>query len=41
MLLPGEVPAYMMGGVIHVRYGSSDVQAQPKDLRRLIMQYAF
>ena len=37
----GEVPAYMMGGVIYVRYGSADVQAQPEDLRRLITEYAF
>ena len=32
----GEAPAYMMAGVIYVRYGSSDVQAQPDDLKRLV-----
>ncbi len=36
----GEAPAYMMGGVIYIRYGSSDVQAQPEDLSRLITEYA-
>jgi hypothetical protein len=30
-----------MGGVIYVRSGSADVQAQPEDLARLISQYAF
>jgi ATP-dependent DNA helicase RecG len=37
----GEDPLYMIGGVIYVRQGSSDVQAQPEDLRRLVSQYAF
>src|SRR5437870_12711547 len=37
----GEAPAYMMRGVIYVRDGSSDVQAQLEDLRRLVSQYAF
>lgn len=37
----GEATAYMMSGVIYVRDGSSDVQAQPDDLRRLIAQYAY
>jgi hypothetical protein len=36
----GEAPAYMIGGVIYIRYGSSDAQAQPEDLRRLIIEYA-
>jgi hypothetical protein len=36
----GEAPAYMMGGVIYIRYGSPDVQAQPEDLSRLITEYA-
>jgi hypothetical protein len=36
----GEAPVYMMGGVIYIRYGSSDVQAQPEDLSRLITEYA-
>jgi hypothetical protein len=37
----GEAPAYMVGGTIYVRYGSSDVQAQPEDVVRLVSQYAF
>ncbi len=36
----GEATAYMMGGVIYIRSGSSDVQAQPEDLTRLITEYA-
>jgi hypothetical protein len=36
----GEAPAYMLGGVIYVRYGSSDIQAQPEDLDRLFTEYA-
>ena len=36
----GEAPAYMMGGVIYIRYGSADVQAQPEDLTRLITEHA-
>ena len=32
--------AYMISGVIYVRDGSSDVQAQPEDLRRLMGEYA-
>ena len=37
----GEAPVYMMNGVIYLRDGSSDVQAQPEDLKRLIPDYAF
>jgi len=37
----GEAPAYMIGGTIYVRYGSSDVQAQPEDVLRLVSQHAF
>jgi len=37
----GESPAYMMGGAIYVRNGSSDVQAQTEDVVRLVSQYAF
>ncbi len=37
----GEATAYMMGGVIYIRDGSSDVQAQPDDLKRLIVEYAY
>lgn len=36
----GEATVYMMAGVIYVRDGSSDVQAQPQDLRRLVTEYA-
>jgi hypothetical protein len=37
----GEAPVYMIGGVIYLRYGSADVQAQPEDLRRLAAEFAF
>jgi|ERR1019366_6849163 hypothetical protein len=37
----GEEPAYLLNGVIYYRYGSSDVQAQPEDLRRLIADFAY
>jgi len=37
----GEAPAYLLSGVIYVRSGSSDVQAQPEDLRRLVAKVAF
>jgi Putative DNA-binding domain len=37
----GEAPAYIIGGVIYLRYGSSDVQAQPEDIGRLVSEYAF
>lgn len=33
----GGVPPYMMGGVIYIRRGSSDVQAQPEDVRWLLI----
>lgn len=36
----GEEPVYLLNGAIYVRYGSSDVQAQPEDLRRLVSEYA-
>ena len=32
----GTAIAYLLGGVIYVRYGSSDVPAQPEDLARLL-----
>jgi hypothetical protein len=35
----GEAPVYMIGGVIYVRDGSSDFQAQPEDLSRLVLGY--
>lgn len=37
----GEAPAYMIGGIIYVRCGSSDVQAQPEDVLRLVSQHSF
>ena len=37
----GEAPVYMIGGVIYLRHGSADVQAQPEDLRRLVAEFAF
>jgi hypothetical protein len=40
MISRGEAPAHMLGGVIYVRDGSSDIQAQPEDLKRLITEYA-
>jgi predicted HTH transcriptional regulator len=36
----GEAPAYLLNGVIYIRSGSSDVQAQPEDLQRLIAEFA-
>jgi len=37
----GDAQAYLMNGVIYVRSGSTDVQAQPEDLNRLFHEYAF
>lgn len=37
----GDAQAYLMNGVIYVRSGSMDVQAQPEDLKRLVMEYGF
>jgi hypothetical protein len=37
----GEAPAYMIGGTLYVRHGSSDVQAQPEDVVRLVTRHAF
>jgi schlafen family protein len=36
----GEAPAHMLGGVVYLRDGSSDVQAQAEDLIRLVAEYA-
>jgi hypothetical protein len=36
----GEAPVYMLDGVVYLRQGSSDVQAQPDDLTRLIAAFA-
>jgi hypothetical protein len=41
VVVRGEDPAYLMGGVIYIRYGSSDVQAQPEDVKRIVLNYAF
>jgi predicted HTH transcriptional regulator len=37
----GEAPLHIIDGVVYVRYGSSEVQAQPEDLKKLVTQYAF
>jgi hypothetical protein len=37
----GEAPLYMMDGVVYLRQGSSDVQAQPEDLIGLVAEFAF
>jgi len=36
----GMVLAHLLNGVIYVRNGSSDVQAQPEDLNKLVAEYA-
>lgn len=40
MVSRGEAPAHMLGGVVYIRDGSSDIQAQPEDLLRLFTEYA-
>ena len=37
----GEAPVYMLDGVVYLRQGSSDVQAQPDDIISLIAEFAF
>lgn len=37
----GEEPIYMLNGVIYLRSGSSDVQAQPEEVQRLFLDYAY
>lgn len=37
----GEAPPYMIGGTVYIRHGSSDVQAQPEDIIRLLSDYRF
>ncbi len=37
----GEAPIYLLNGTIYVRDGSSDVQAQPDHLKRLVAEFAF
>jgi len=34
----GEAPAHMLGGVVYLRDGSSDIQAQTEDLIRLVTE---
>lgn len=36
----GEDPLHFVDGVVYVRYGSSDVKAQPEMVKRLLAQYA-
>jgi predicted HTH transcriptional regulator len=33
-----DVPPYMMGGTLYIRHGSSDVQARPDEVVRLVSQ---
>jgi hypothetical protein len=37
----GEAPVYMLDGVVYLRQGSSDVQAQPDDSISLVAEFAF
>jgi predicted HTH transcriptional regulator len=37
----GDAQAYFMNGIIYVRYGSTDVQAGPEDLKRLVMEFGY
>jgi predicted HTH transcriptional regulator len=37
----GEAPVYMLDGVVYLRQGSSDVQAQPGDIISLVAEFAF
>jgi hypothetical protein len=37
----GEAPVYMLDGVVYLRQGSSDVQAQPDDIVSLVAEFAF
>jgi ATP-dependent DNA helicase RecG len=37
----GEAPLYMLDGVVYFGEGSTDFQAQPDDLRRLVAEFAF
>jgi ATP-dependent DNA helicase RecG len=37
----GEAPVYMLDGLVYLRQGSADVQAQPDDLTRLVAEFAF
>jgi predicted HTH transcriptional regulator len=37
----GEAPVYMLDGIVYLRQGSSDVQAQPDDIISLVAEFAF
>jgi len=37
----GEAAVYMLDGVVYLRQGSSDVQAQPDDIISLVAEFAF
>ena len=37
----GEEPLHFLDGVIYVRYGSSDIKAQPEIVKRLLAAHAF
>jgi len=37
----GEAPLYTLDGVVYLRQGSADVQAQPDHLTRLVTEFAF
>jgi predicted HTH transcriptional regulator len=37
----GEEPLYYLDGVIYVRYGPTDIKAQPEIVKKLLAEYAF
>jgi len=37
----GEEPLYYLTGVIYVRFGPTDIRAQPEMVKRLLAAYAF
>lgn len=37
----GEAPIYVLDGVVYLRQGSSDVQAQPDEIISLVTQFAY
>jgi hypothetical protein len=42
VLVPrGEEPLHFLDGIIYIRYGSSDVKAQPDLMKKLLAEYAF
>lgn len=36
----GEEPLYFLDGVVFLRYGESDIKAEPEIVKRLLMAYA-